>query len=50
MAELIHSINLEKNSVTVLLGDPSDTAQHSELMTVDINVNHNAFTNAKYYY
>ena len=50
LAGLIHNFNLAKDSVTVLLEDPTLEGQHAEVLPVDINVGYNAYTNAKYYY
>ena len=50
LAELILAVNLAKDEVTVMLGDPSQDAQHADLLEVAINVNYNAFTNARHYY
>jgi hypothetical protein len=49
LANMIHNINLEKNTVTVLLADPSDD-QLSDLVAVELNIEYNAYTNATMYY
>ncbi len=50
LANVIHSLNILKRQVTVLLGDPSSEEQHFDLLPVEINIDYNAYTNATIYY